>query len=63
MSSSRITRRAALSTFLLLLGFVTLGSGTCAMVEEGPPGDRDDPGVNEDEMEDQEDEVIDESDR
>jgi hypothetical protein len=63
MSRTKNARKVALSILLLMLAFVSLGSGTCVLVEEGPPGALDDPGVNADAMEDQEIDVINESDR
>jgi hypothetical protein len=56
-------RRAAQSIGLLVLALITMGSGTCVVVEEGPPGVYEEPGVNEERMEDQELEVMEESNR
>ena len=55
-------RRAALLIGFLALVFVTTGSGTCVVVEEGPPGTWEGPGENEEIMEEQEGDVIEESD-
>jgi len=63
MSRSRTARRAALSIALLVLGFVSLGSGTCVMVQDEQPGVAEDQGDNAETMESQEEDVIDESDR
>jgi hypothetical protein len=63
MSRSRTARRAALSIVLLMLGFVSLGSGTCVMVQDEQPAMQEDQGENAETMESQEDDVIDESDR
>lgn len=57
------SRRAALLIGLLTLAFLTMGSGTCVVVEEDPYGDFEEPGINEERMEEQEIEVMDESNR
>ena len=51
MPRSKKSQRIALAIGLLTLAFVTLGSGTCVVVEEGPPGAYDGPGENEEQME------------
>jgi hypothetical protein len=61
MSRPTKTHRAALFVVLLALVFVTIGSGTCVVVEEGPYGME--PGENAEVMEEQEEEVMSESDR
>ena len=62
LRSKRI-RHGARIAGLLLSAVVTMGSGTCIVVEEGPPGGYEEPGINDERMEEQELEVIDESDR
>ena len=57
------SRRTALLIGLLMLAFLTMGSGTCVVVEEDPYGDFEEPGINEERMEEQEIDVIDESNR
>jgi hypothetical protein len=61
MSRPTKTHRAALFVVLLALVFVTIGSGTCVVVEEGPYGME--PGENAEVMEEQEEEVMSESNR
>jgi hypothetical protein len=61
MPISKKSHRASVFIGLLALASVTLGSGTCVVVEEGPYGME--PGENEEMMEEQEEEVMDESNR
>jgi hypothetical protein len=56
-------RRAAKLVLLLSLASLTIGSGTCVVVEEGPYGTFEEPGENEERMEEQEIEVMEESNR
>ena len=63
MARANHSKRFALSLILAALAFVTIGAGTCVVVEEGPPGAFEGPGENEEAMEEQEIEVIDESNR
>ena len=56
MPHSNHPHRIALLIALLGLGVATLGS-TCVVIEEGPYGGYEDPGINADEMEQQEEEV------
>jgi hypothetical protein len=63
MSRPIRSSRFGLFLCLLALAFVTIGSGTCVVVEEGPPGAFEGPGENEEAMEEQEIEIIDESNR
>ncbi len=57
---SRSSRRLATLLGLLVLASVTMGSGTCMFVEEGY-SPYDDAGDNEEIMDEQEDEIRDES--
>jgi hypothetical protein len=61
MSVSKKSNRASVFASLLALASVTLGSGTCVVVEEVPYGME--PGENGERMEEQEEEVSDESNR
>ena len=63
MARPNTSRRFGLFLCLLALALVTMGSGTCVVVEEGPPGAFEGPGENEEAMEEQEIEIIDESNR
>jgi len=63
MFRSRSSNRSALLARLTALACVSMASGTCIVVEEGGPGMYDGPGVNDERMADQEEEVIEESDR
>jgi hypothetical protein len=47
---------------LLAIAFGTIG-GSCVVVETGPPGAWNGPGENEEAMRDQEEEILEESDR
>ena len=58
MSRPKKSHRIALLCALLAVAFVTIGSGTCVIVEEGPSGAFDGPGENEERMEEQEIEVM-----
>jgi hypothetical protein len=62
MSQPTKSNRTAQLVGLLALAFVTIGSGTCIVVEEGPPGTWEGPGENAEIMEEQEYEVMEESD-
>ena len=59
---SRKLNKASMWLALLALGIATMG-GTCAVVEEGPGAGYENPGVNEERMEEQETEITDESNR
>lgn len=63
MRYSRIATRSTVVARLIALLALSLGSGTCVVVEEGGPGMYDGPGVNDERMAEQEEEVIEESDR
>ena len=56
-------QRAALFFVLLVLVFVTIGSGTCVVVEEGPPGSFEGSGENEELMEEADEQAMDDFDR
>ena len=58
MLRSKKSHRASLLIGLLGLAFVTTGSGTCVVVEEDPYGGYEEPGVNEEKMEEQEIEIM-----
>lgn len=58
MPGPKKSHRIALLCALLALAFLTIGSGTCVIVEEGPPGAFDGPGENEERMEEEEIEVM-----
>jgi hypothetical protein len=49
MTRAKKSHRIALLCVLLALAFVTIGSGTCVIVEEGPPGAFDGPGHDDQE--------------
>jgi hypothetical protein len=57
------TRRAAMFVVLLALVFVTIGSGTCVVVEAGPPGAFEGPGENEELMEEADEQAMEDFDR
>ena len=61
MPVSKKSNRASVFIGLLALTSVTLGSGTCVVVEENPYGME--PGENTEMMDEQEGEIIDESNR
>jgi hypothetical protein len=61
MLISKKSRRASVFIVLLALASVTLGSGTCVVVEENPYGME--PGENAEIMKEQEEEVMSESNR
>jgi hypothetical protein len=61
MPISKKSHRASVLIVLLALTSATLGSGTCVVVEEGPYGME--PGENAEIMEEQEEEVMSESNR
>jgi hypothetical protein len=63
MARANLSKRFVLSLLLLALALVTIGAGSCVVVEEGPPGAFEGPGENEEAMEEQEIEIIDESNR
>jgi hypothetical protein len=54
--------RFVLSTSLIAIAFATIGS-SCVAVEAGPPGGYAGPGDNDEEMEEQQQQIMDESDR
>ena len=62
MFRSKPSQHAAVLICLLALVLVTMGSGTCVVVEEGPYG-YEEPGVNEERMEEQERDVMEEENR
>jgi hypothetical protein len=59
----RRSNRVAKLIALLALVSVSIGSGTCVVVEEGPYGTLEGPGENEEVMREQEVEVMEESNR
>jgi hypothetical protein len=63
MSRSKNARRVVLSIVLLMLAFASLGAGPCVVVAEGEPGTIEGPGENAEAMDDQEVEIMNESDR
>jgi hypothetical protein len=59
-----VFRLSRLLRFASLLGIATGAIGTtCVVVEEGPPGAWDGPGENVEVMEEQEEEIVDETNR
>ena len=57
------SHRAALFFVLLALVFVTIGSGTCVVIEEGPPGSFEGPGENQELMDEADEQAMEDFDR